>query len=97
LKHCKAMQSGYSMLRLQQLVAVGSRQAAAVDGLEAIHDLDRFLREGRFAFKTVQDNALQKVSERQLTVLCEALQDFEEGFGRRSGSSGSDVLAWWLR
>ena len=78
------MQSGpgHSLLRLQQFVAVGSRQLAAVDLLESVDDLDRFVREGRFAFKTVQDNALQKVSKRQLAVLCEPLQDLQERFLR---------------
>ena len=53
---------------LLELVAVGGRQRAAVDGLEFLDDGLRLAGEWRLALEAVEDNAFEKIAKRQVGV-----------------------------
>ena len=62
---------------LPQRVAVGCSEPAAVDGFQLFDYLPRFRGEGRLALERVQDDALEEVTEREVRVFGQALEDLD--------------------
>lgn len=61
-----------------QLVAVAGGQVESVDLLELLDDLDGGVVEGGLVLEGVQHDALQQVTEGQVEVLGEALEDLQQ-------------------
>src|ERR1700683_2846554 len=66
-----------SRLLLRQLVRVGGGQGEAVDRLELVDLGEDGRPEGCLALEGVQDDALNEVTEGQVEVLGQALEDFQ--------------------
>lgn len=59
-------------------MAVGGRQLTAIDFFKPLYDGTRVGRKGRFAFERVQHNALEKITERQISVFGKTFQYLEQ-------------------